>query len=141
SLDMLLDLTHITDRGFYEVLELFKGSVFASHQNCRSLVPGERQFTDDQIGCIIERNGVIGGTLDTWMLEPNFRMGIDSPREMGINLEKLVDHFDHICQMTGNSKHVGIGSDLDGLFGLEQTPYDIDTIADIQKLEHILIKR
>jgi len=60
---------------------------------------------------------------------------------MGINLEKLVDHFDHICQLTGNSNHIGFGTDLDGLFGTEQTPYDLDTIADITKFKDILHKR
>ena len=64
-----------------------------------------------------------------------------SPKEMGINLEKLVDHFDHICQLAGNSNHIGFGTDLDGLFGTEQTPHDMDTIADITKFESLLFKR
>lgn len=141
QLDILLDLTHLTDQGFYEALEIFDGLVLASHQNCRALVPGERQFNDDQIRLVIERGGVLGGALDTWMLYPDFRMNVDDPKEMGIDLEKLVDHFDHICQIAGNSFHVGFGSDLDGLFGLEQTPYDMDTIADIQKFNALLEAR
>ncbi|MCK0148037.1 dipeptidase [Arenibacter sp. F26102] len=141
SLNILLDTTHLTDKGFFQALDTFQGNILASHQNCRSLVPGERQFSDDQIKLIIERNGVIGGALDTWMLVPDFRMGIDDPKQMNINLEKLVDHFDHICQLAGSSKNIGIGSDLDGLFGLEQTPYDMDTIADLQKFVSILENR
>ncbi|GJM29775.1 MAG: peptidase [Cyclobacteriaceae bacterium] len=141
QLDILLDLTHLTDKGFYEALEIFEGLVLASHQNCRTLVPGERQFTDDQIRLVIERGGVLGGALDTWMLHPGFHMNKDHPKDLGINLEKLVDHFDHICQIAGNSLHIGFGSDLDGLFGLEQTPYDMDTIADIQKFSTILESR
>ncbi|SDM71850.1 dipeptidase [Kriegella aquimaris] len=141
QLKILLDTTHLTDKGFFEALETFDGRVLASHQNCRGLVPGERQFSDDQLKLIIERNGVIGGALDTWMLAPDFKMGVDSPRQRGIDLEKIIDHFDHICQLAGNSDHIGIGSDLDGLFGLEQTPYDMDTIADIQKLSALLEKR
>ena len=141
QLKILLDTTHLTDKGFFEALETFDGPVLASHQNCRSLVPGERQFSDDQLKLIIERNGVIGGALDTWMLAPDFKMGVDSPRQRGIDLEKIIDHFDHICQLAGNSDHIGIGSDLDGLFGLEQTPCDMDTIADLQKLSALLENR
>lgn len=141
GLDLLLDLTHQTDRGFFEALDIFQGQVIASHQNCRALVPGERQFTDDQIKCVLEREGIIGGSLDTWMLHPNFRLNVDSPRKLGIDMERLVDHFDHICQIAGDSEHIGFGSDLDGLFGQEQTPYDMNSIADLPKFEGILFKR
>jgi membrane dipeptidase len=141
SLSMLLDMTHLTDKGFYQALDFFVGRIIASHQNCRSLVEGERQFTDDQIKCVIERGGIIGGALDAWMLHPSFQMNQDDPKEMGIGLEKLVDHFDHICQLSGNCHHIGFGSDLDGLFGLEQTPYDMNTIADLQKFQFILKSR
>lgn len=140
-LKIILDATHLTDKGFFEALNIFNGVVWASHQNCRALVPGERQFSDDQIKLIIERDGVIGGALDTWMLYPDFEMGKNDPKALGINLEKLVDHFDHICQLAGNCKHIGFGTDLDGLFGTEQTPYDMDTIADIVKFKEILAGR
>jgi membrane dipeptidase len=140
-LGIILDATHLTDKGFFEAMDIFQGSVWASHQNCRALVPGERQFSDDQLKLIIERDGVIGGALDTWMLYPEFEMGKHDPKALGINLEKLVDHFDHICQLAGNSHHIGFGTDLDGLFGTEQTPYDMDTIADIVKFEEILKRR
>ncbi len=141
DLNIILDATHLTDKGFFEAMDLFRGTLWASHQNCRALVPGERQFSDEQLKLIIEREGVIGGALDTWMLYPEFEMGKNNPRELGINLEKLADHFDHICQLAGNSLHIGFGTDLDGLFGTEQTPYDMDTIADIVKFEDILHNR
>ncbi len=141
QLPIQLDLTHLTDKGFFEALDIFQGSVIASHQNCRSIIPGERQFSDEQIRCIIERKGIVGGALDTWMLYPDFKLDKDDPKERDIHIELLVDHFDHICQMAGNSEHVGFGSDLDGLFGLEQTPHDMDTIADLQKFDAILEKR
>ena len=89
----------------------------------------------------LKRGGIIGGALDAWMLHPNFQMNKDDPKKMGIGLEKLVDHFDHICQLSGNSNHIGFGSDLDGLFGLEQTPFDMNTIADLQKFQFILKSR
>lgn len=140
-LKIILDATHLTDKGFFEAMNIFKGTVWASHQNCRSVVAGERQFSDDQLKLIIERGGVIGGALDTWMLYPDYKMGQDNPKDLGINLEKLVDHFDHICQLAGNCSNIGFGTDLDGLFGTEQTPYDMDTIADIVKFKSILANR
>ncbi|PPK88703.1 membrane dipeptidase [Neolewinella xylanilytica] len=140
-LGMILDLTHLTDRGFYEALDIFHGTIIASHQNCRTLVPGERQFSDDQIRMIIERDGVIGGALDAWMLYPGYVRGRDDPQTLDIRLERIIDHYDHICQLAGDADHIGIGSDLDGLFGTEQSPADLDSIADLSKLAGILERR
>ena len=141
DLRMILDVTHLTDEGFIEALDIFKGPVWASHHNCRSLVNNQRQLTDEQIKILIERNAVIGGVLDTWMLVNDWVRGVDEPRARGANLEKLIDHYDHICQIAGNSDHIAIGSDLDGAYGTEQSPYDLDTIADLQKLQGLLTKR
>jgi membrane dipeptidase len=140
-LNIILDATHLCDDSFWESLDIFHGSVWASHNNCRSLVEHNRQYSDEQIKVLIERGAVIGGALDAWMMVPNWVRGKSTPKGMNCNLEKLVDHFDHICQIAGNSLHIGIGSDLDGAFGKEQCPYDIETIADLQKLENILVIR
>ena len=141
QLGVLLDVTHLTDRGFYEALEVYGGPLLASHQNCRALVPGERQFSDAQLRAVIDRGGVIGGALDAWMLYPNYRESGGTPHSLGIDLEKIVDHWDHICQLAGNADHVGVGSDLDGLFGTEQSPYDLDTIAELSQLAPLLSER
>lgn len=140
SLNMILDMTHLTDTGFFEALDLYGGTIIASHQNCRAVIPGERQFSDDQIKAIIERDGVLGGALDVWMLYPDYKQGQD-PKQLGANLEKLIPHFDHICQLAGNCDHIAFGTDLDGLFGREQSPYDLDTIADIQNFQDLLKTR
>ncbi|MFM9909374.1 MAG: dipeptidase [Chitinophagaceae bacterium] len=140
-LNIILDATHLTDKGFFEAMDIYKGTVWASHQNCRAVVPGERQFSDEQLKLLIERGAVIGGALDAWMLYPEFQMGKHQPKELEIDLEKLVEHFDHICQLAGNCLHIGFGTDLDGLFGTEQSPYDLDTIADIVKFKSILSRR
>ncbi|CAH0999560.1 hypothetical protein LEM8419_00860 [Neolewinella maritima] len=137
TLNMLLDVTHLTDRGFYEALELYTGPLLASHQNCRALVPGERQFSDAQLRAVIERGGVVGGALDAWMLQAGYVRG-QSPRALGIGLERIIDHYDHVCQLAGNADHIAIGSDLDGLFGTEQSPYDLDTVADLQRIGPLL---
>jgi len=93
------------------------------------------------IKALIERGAVIGGALDAWMMVPGWVWLQSTPEEMGCNLDKILDHVDHICQLAGNTLHVGIGSDLDGAFGKEQSPYDLDTIADLQKIPALLGKR
>ena len=136
---MILDLTHMAERAFWEALDAFRGPVLASHNNCRALVPGDRQFSDDQVRAICERGGVIGVALDAWMLEPGWVIGETMPE--GLTLEAVADHIDHICQLTGNVAHAAIGSDLDGGYGTEQTPSDLDTIADLQRILEILRER
>lgn len=135
----ILDVTHLTDQATWEAMELFSGPVLASHHNCRSLVPGQRQLTDEQIRMLVERNAVIGIAFDNWMLLPDWKKGVSS-REM-VTMAAVTDHIDHICQLTGSSANIGIGSDLDGGFGTEQSPIDLDTIADIQELIPLLEKK
>ncbi len=140
-LNIILDVTHLCDESFSEAMDLFDGAIWASHHNCRSLVHHNRQFSDEQIKLIIERNGVIGIPLDAWMMVPDWRRGVSTPESENVTLKIMVDHMDHICQLTGNANHVGIGSDLDGGFGKEQCPTDLDTIADLQKLTNLLKNR
>lgn len=141
KLNMILDITHLTDEAFMQAMNLYKGAVWASHHNCRALVPHQRQLTDEQIKILIERNAVIGGVLDAWMLAPNWMRGVSTPQEKNITLATLIHHYDHICQLAGNSLHIAIGSDLDGMFGTEQSPHDMNTIADLQHLELLLKQR
>ena len=135
-LGMILDVTHLSEPGFSEALDRFAGPLMASHNNCRALVPGDRQFSDEQIERLIARDAVIGVALDAWMLHPGWEIGKTSPEVVG--LEAVAEHVDHICQVAGNCHHAGIGSDLDGGYGTEQTPRDLDTIADLQKLADLL---
>jgi membrane dipeptidase len=138
---MILDATHLCDDSFWEALDHFNGHVWASHSNTRALVNHNRQFDDHQIKALIERGAVIGGALDAWMMVPGWIRGKSDPVEMNCRLEVVADHMDHICQLAGNALHIGIGSDLDGAFGREQCPSDLETIADLQKLKSIFSKR
>ena len=141
ALKMILDATHLTDKGFMEAMDLFQGPVWASHHNCRALVPHQRQLSDEQIKILIDRKAVIGGCFDAWMMKSNFTQRVSSPKEFDIKIETIINHYDHICQIAGNSLHCAIGSDLDGTYGTEQSPLDMDTIADLQKLTGLLSKR
>lgn len=141
SLNMILDATHLCDESFWEALSCFKGPVWASHNNARAMVDHNRQFDDEQLKALFERDAVIGIPLDAWMMVPNWVRGESTPESMNVSLETMADHIDYICQLAGSSKYIMIGTDLDGAFGTEQGPKDLDTIADLQKLPSILANR
>ncbi len=140
-LNMILDTTHLTDEGFDQVMDFYEGSIWSSHHNVRKIVPNQRQLTDEQIKRLIERGAVIGGMLDCWAMDIRFIDMVSDPWQLDIRLAHLVDHWDHICQIAGNSRHIAVGSDLDGIFGTEQSPWDLNSIADLQKFESILANR
>ena len=141
ELNLILDATHLCDISFWETMKLYNGPVWASHNNCRKFVDHNRQFSDEQINELISRDAVIGIALDAWMMVPNWIRGKSNPKDMGVTLNHMIDNIDHICQLSGNSNHVGIGTDLDGGFGSEQCPTDLDTIADLQKVPLMLSKK
>src|SRR5439155_24176151 len=136
---MILDVTHLADQSFDEALDNYGGPGLASHHNCRALVPDQRQLTDDQIKRLVARGGVIGTALDDWMLYPGWVRGESNPEL--VKLEAMVDHIDRVCQLAGNARHAAIGTDLDGGFGTEQTPCDLDTIVDLQRIPDMLRRR
>jgi membrane dipeptidase len=140
-LNIILDATHLCDDSFWEAMDHFHGPVWASHNNCRALVDHNRQFSDEQLRELIRRGAVIGGVMDAWMMVPEWIHLVSTSLSMDCGLEKLIDHMDHICQIAGNTDHIAIGSDLDGAFGRDQSPYDLETIADLQKLPALLAKR
>ncbi len=139
QLGILLDMTHLSDQAFWQSLALYNGPILASHNNCRALVSHQRQFSDEQLKAIFERDGVIGTAFDNWMLQPGWIIG-ESTNE-NVTLANVVDHIDYVCQLAGNSRHAAIGTDLDGGFGRDQSPSDMDTIADLQRLVGLLADR
>lgn len=141
ELRMILDVTHLNDDAFWHALEIYQGPVWASHNNCRVFVNHNRQFSDEMIRVLIERNAVICLALDAWMMVPGWVRGVSTPETTNCTLEIMANNIDHICRLAGNTRHVAIGSDLDGAFGAEQCPCDLKTIADIQKIFPILEKR
>lgn len=137
---MILDVTHLADDAMDQALDQFGGVVLASHHNCRTLVDRQRQLRDSDLRKIVDRGGVIGAAFDCWMLDAGCGQGPGNIRRIA-TLENVADHIDHVCQLAGSSRHAAIGTDLDGGFGTEQSPADLDTIADLQKIPPILEKR
>jgi membrane dipeptidase len=140
-LGLILDVTHLTDEEFWEALEVYQGPIWASHSDCRALAPHQRQLSDEQIKALVDRGAIIGAALDAWMLVPNWIRQQTTPESAGVTLETVVDHIDRVCQIAGSARHSMIGSDLDGGFGREQSPKDLETIADLSRLPSLLRAR
>lgn len=140
-LGIILDATHLCDSAFWDAMKIYNGPVWASHNLVRKIVPHNRQFSDEMIKELIDRKAVIGMAFDTWMMIPGWIRGKSTPENTGVKIEHIAQHIDHICQLAGNTLHVGIGSDLDGAFGKEQAPGDLDTIGDLQSITQILRNR
>ena len=140
-LGLILDVTHLCEETFWNVLDIYEGPVWASHHNCRARVDDPRQLSDEQIHALAQRGAVIGLALDAWMVVPGWIRGRSTPESTGATLEEAAHHIDHICQLLGTAQHVGIGTDLDGGFGTEQCPMGVDSIADIPRILDILRSR
>jgi membrane dipeptidase len=133
-----LDLSHMDELSARQSLDLFEGPIIASHANAAALLPGfdgNRLLPEDVIKGLIGRDAIIGVMPTCRFLKNGWNMG-DSRAD--ITLETLVAHIDHICQLAGDARHVGLGSDFDGGFGLNAIPAGMDTIADLQNLAPIL---
>jgi membrane dipeptidase len=137
---MILDLTHAADLTFWQILDYWDGPVHASHCNCRALTPGQRHLSDEMIKAITDRDGVLGMVFAEQMLSPTWSW--DDPTTHYTTatrpMKSVVEHIDHICQLTGNADHVAFGTDLDGGYGKELAPTDYNTIEDLQRFPSIL---
>ena len=140
-LGIILDVTHLCDESFWDALGHYNGPLWASHHNCRALADWNRQLADDQIRALIDRGAVIGMAFDAIMMVHNWTHKRSTPKDFNLKMEKICEHIDHICQIAGNAKHVGIGTDLDGGYGTEQTPMDLNSIADLHSLAAPLAAR
>lgn len=137
----VLDISHMDPLAARQALDVYEGPVIASHANPLGMLPGSnsnRHLPDDVIRSLIERDAVIGTVIFNLFLHPEWRRG---DRRDGITLETVANHMDYICQMAGSARHVGIGSDFDGGYGVQSVPADVDTIADLQKLADVLARR
>ena len=136
-----LDLSHMDIQSARQSLDLYQGPIIASHANAAALLPGydgNRLLMDEVIRGILERDGIIGVVPFCKFLSVEWKNG-DS--RDSITLDTLAAHVDHICQMAGDARHVGLGSDFDGGFGVSSAPAGIDTIADLQKLGPALLAK
>ena len=142
DLGFTLDLSHMDESAVLESLDIYPGHIVVTHGNCLALLPKHefnRHLSDRVIRGILERDGMIGVVPFNTFLKDGWLVGKSDRNE--VSLTHLVAHIDHICQLAGDARHVGIGSDFDGGFGLQSIPKEIDTIADLQKLVPLLLSR
>lgn len=138
QLGITIDMTHLSDIAFWQVLEHFQGPIHASHQNARGICNWQRQFSDAQIRAVIERQGVLGVSMDVIMLQEGYVRGVTPPV---VTLERAVDQIRYVADLAGSIDCVGIGSDLDGAYGNEQTPVGLSRYRDLLKIEDIMLRR
>jgi membrane dipeptidase len=149
---MVLEVTHLSDTSMQEAFDMWDGPLWASHHNCRKLVPWQRQLTDDQIKTIHDRGGVIGAACDAVMLDAPFAELLLERRKQiaagnpvsseapvpAATMQSIVDQMIHVRGTTGSTDCIGIGTDLDGGYGNEQTPVDLKRFSDLRGLESLL---
>lgn len=134
----ILDISHMDEQAVLQSLDFYPGTIIASHSNASNLIKsysGNRHLSDNTIHRLLDRECIIGIIPYNVFLDYDWHKG--DLRSL-ISLEKVVEQIDYICQLAGDSKHVGIGTDFDGGFGLQSTPIEVDSIADLQKLSTIL---
>jgi len=133
---LILDVSHLADDSFSEALDMFHGPVLASHSNCRAYVPTDRHLSDEMIGALVKRDGVIGTALYNGFLQSGWRDNEGTKSQ--VTLLDVVKHIQHVCAIAGDTLHSAIGSDFDGGFGTESIPAELDTVADLQQIGRAL---
>jgi membrane dipeptidase len=134
----ILDLSHLAEDASLEALDLFEGTVIASHTNARKFKDSDRHFTDTQILRLAERDGVMGAVLYNRFLSNTWTR---TDRKDAVTLQTVADAMDYVCQLTGSARHIGIGTDFDGGFGAQAIPAEFDTVADLHKIAEVLRAR
>jgi membrane dipeptidase len=143
SFNFTLDLSHMDEQSALEALDLYEGPLAASHANCLALLPNfptNRHLSDRVMRGLIERDGVIGIIPVNSFLKSGWSLSRGGRRDE-VTLDVVAAHLDHVCQLAGDARHVGLGTDFDGGFGLQSVPPELDTIADLQKLVPLLVAR
>lgn len=131
ELGMVLDVSHLAEEAFDEVLDRYEGRIVATHANPRARVDTPRQLSDRMIRRLAEREGVIGIVPFNAFLKAGWTKG--DPKA-AVTVATVAAAIDHVCQVVGDITCVGLGSDFDGGFGAESTPAEIDTVADLGRV-------
>ena len=134
--NLLLDISHLWEEAAHTVLDRYPGPIVATHANPRVFVDSPRMLSDDLIRRVVEREGVVGVVACNPMLEPRWHVG--QPR---VPLTRMIEAIDHICQIAGHAEAAGLGTDLDGGFGLASIPAELRSAADLGQIESLLRER
>jgi len=138
DLHLTLDISHMDEKAALQALDGYSGRVIASHANAKALLKGietNRHLSDRVIQKLVDRDGVIGVVPHNPFLRVDWKA---SDGKAAVSLSAVAAQIDYICQLAGNARHAGLGSDFDGGFGYGATPAEINTVADLQKLAPLL---
>jgi membrane dipeptidase len=168
---MMVDISHVSDDAFYQVMELSKAPCIASHSSCRKFTPGfVRNMADDMIRLLAQNGGVIQINFGSSFLDENYRLKADelekefskALKDSGIepksnkaeamlkefqkahpilfaDVSHVADHIDHVVKLTGSTRHVGLGSDFDGVG--DSLPTGLKDVSQYPNLIYELLKR
>jgi membrane dipeptidase len=139
ELGICLDISHLAEQAALEALDTFQGELVATHSNARTLLRGhpfpDRHLSDEIIVELANRGGVIGIVPFNRFLKVDW---CPEQGRQGVGIEYVVAHIDHVCQLVGDADHVGIGTDFEGGFGLDQVPEGLDSVADLRLIGEAL---
>mgnify|MGYP001239274156 CR=1 FL=1 len=130
ALRILIDLSHLNERGFWDTAELSTAPLVATHSNAHAISPHSRNLTDRQLAAIRQSGGLVGVNFATSFLRPDGRHDRDTP------LELIIRHIEHLLEHLGEDG-VGFGSDFDGAM----IPAELGDAAGLQVLVGALRKR
>ena len=125
DMGILVDVSHVSDRTFYDVLEVSSRPVAATHSCCRALADHPRNLTDDMIRALASQGGVVQINFYPYFLDSSYTEGSERP-----SYKRIVDHIDHVVELVGVD-HVGLGSDFDGI---EVTPCGMEHVGMYPKI-------
>lgn len=128
ALGIMLDMSHLNEKGFWNVVETSDAPIVATHSNAYEVCPHARNLTDDQLRTIGQSDGMVGLNFATGFLRPDGQMKPDTP------LENMLRHLDHMISLAGED-HVGLGSDFDGA----TVPEDIGDISGLPNLRAAMV--
>jgi membrane dipeptidase len=163
-LGMLVDISHVADKTFYDAIAVSKAPIIASHSSARALTNHPRNMTDDMLRAVAKNGGVVQVNFYSAFVDENFRNAATKANAGQLKaagkavtyldddrierewyakiprppLSSLIDHIDHIAKIA-SVDHVGLGSDFDGVSGA--TPEGIDSAADLPKITQALLAR
>ena len=142
ELGFMLDVSHMPDEVTLAAVERYEGQVIASHSNPRAMRSHarylERYLTDRALRALVDKDAVIGTVLGNRFLKDDWAKG--DPRDQ-VTADDVAAHIDYVCQLAGDARHAGLGTDLDGGYGLDQAPIDFETVADLGKIGDALAGR
>ncbi len=123
KLGVIVDVSHLSDKSFWDVLDITKKPIIASHSSCRAISPVSRNLTDEMIHALADNGGVMGINFGNMFLREDCGRGDDTP------YTKIIDHVDHVKNLVG-SDHVAFGSDFDGT----GVPAEVKDVTGFNKL-------